>query len=77
MLHKSLSGNLDYQQLYNEAAKMAEQYQIMYARTMQRLNDSMCETLQLRKYVHALETDALNAYLNKPKYFQPTTVKLN
>ena len=77
MLHKSLSGNLDYQQLYNEAAKMAEQYQIMYARTMQRLNDSMRETLQLRKYVHALETDALNAYLNKPKYFQPTTVKLN
>ena len=45
-------------------------YKALYAHAMLRLNDSMRETLQLRKYIHALETDALNAYLNKSKYLQ-------
>ena len=50
-------------------------YKALYAHAMLRLNDSMRETLQLRKYIHALETDALNAYLNKSKYFQSATTK--
>ena len=50
-------------------------YKALYAHAMLRLNDSMRETLQLRKYIHALETDALNAYLNKSKYFQLATTK--
>lgn len=50
-------------------------YKSLYAQAMEQLNASMRETLQLRKYVHDLEMDALNAYLNKPKYFQPTTSK--
>lgn len=50
-------------------------YKALYAPAMLRLNDSMRETLQLRKYIHALETDALNAYLNKSKYFQSATTK--
>lgn len=70
-----LPGEPDYQQLYNEAAQRAEQYQSMYSQAMQQLNASMRETLQLRKYAHALEMDALNVYLNKPKYFEPTTSK--
>ena len=75
MLHKSLPGEPDYQQLYNEAAQRADQYQRLYAQSMQQIKDYMHETLQLRKYAHALEMDALNAYLNKPKYFEPTTSK--
>ena len=50
-------------------------YKALYAHAMLRLNDSMRETLQLRKYINALETDALNAYLNKSKYFQSATTK--
>ena len=50
-------------------------YKALYAHAMLRLNDSMRETLQLRKYIHALETDALNAYLTKFNYFQATTTK--
>ena len=50
-------------------------YKALYSHAMLRLNDSMRETLQLRKYIHALETDALNAYLNKSKYFQSATTK--
>ena len=50
-------------------------YKALYEHAMLRLNDSMRETLQLRKYIHALETDALNAYLNKSKYFQSATTK--
>ena len=50
-------------------------YKALYAHAMLRLNDSMRETLQLRKYIHALETDELNAYLNKSKYFQSATTK--
>ena len=50
-------------------------YKALYGHAMLRLNDSMRETLQLRKYIHALETDALNAYLNKSKYFQSATTK--
>ena len=52
-------------------------YKTLYAQAMEQLNASMRETLQLRKYAHALEMDALNAYVNKPKYFEPTTVKIN
>lgn len=70
-----LPGEPDYQQLYNEAAQRADRYQRLYAQSMQQLKDYMHETLQLRKYAHALEMDALNAYLNKPKYFEPTTSK--
>lgn len=71
----SLPGEPDYQQLYNEASQRAEQYQSMYAQATQYLKDSMRETLQLRKYIHALETDALNAFMSKQKYFQSTTSK--
>ena len=71
----SLPGNPDYQQLYNEAAQRADQYQSMYVQTEQYLKDYMRETLQLRKYIHALEVDALNAFMDKQKYFEPTTSK--
>lgn len=75
MKNKSLPGKPDYQQLYNEAAQRADEYQSMYAQAIQHLKESMRETLQLRKYAHALEMDALDAYLNKPKYFEQTTSK--
>ena len=77
MLHKSLPGEPDYQQLYNEAAQRAEQYQRLYAQTMQWLNETTKKQIQLEDYAHSLEMDALNAYLNRREYFQPTTVKIN
>lgn len=43
---------------------------------MKWLNETTKKQIQLESYIHALEMDALNAYLNRSEYLeQPTTTK--
>lgn len=48
-------------------------YRALHVQAMQQLNDYMRETLQLRKYIHALEMDAFEAFMHKSEYFEHTT----
>nr|DAZ32121.1 MAG TPA: hypothetical protein [Caudoviricetes sp.] len=70
---KTKNPSPDYYELYIEAKRIAENNYKAYAQTMQWLNETTKKQIQLEDYVHALEMDALNAYLNKSKYFEQTT----
>lgn len=63
MSHNSYPEQPDYQQLYYDLR--------------QRFTEILRENLQLTKYAHALEMDALNAFFDKPKYFEPQNGKVN
>lgn len=66
----------DYYQLYIEANQRAQNNYNAYAEAMKWLNETTKKQIQLESYIHALEMDALNAYLNRSEYLeQPTTTK--
>ena len=74
MLHKSLPGTPDYQQLYNEAVQTAQRYQDMYTQAMKWLNETTKKQFELENYLYELKLNRFKeAFETKPKYFEQTT----